>query len=883
MNKKRRKTFDEKLRLNTERQNQNGSKSIIENSKLKHGDDYTDKIIRDNERFKDKFNEAHSKRYFSETEDKGGDYSNRRYKLAEEKVQSQEEVKTFSENYDYNPTEQEKINIKESYEDLNISSKETDSKYSTTNIKQKTDSQTQNRESVFISSDSQKDDDKFKNEQIKKDQLKRQAEAFRKEEEYKNKANEATELYDPLSKDNDNDGIPDRYDNNFKDSDYYESTYDVEEPKNEEAYQQVNDSSIYKKEQNRKIGKDFRKQPSDSKKKNFDKKKYDPLEMDTDNDGIADRYDNNFKDSDYFESTFDVEDPNLESKEKKKAKVKKEQNRKIGEDFRKNQTNKEIYQEGNKKKNFSDNNFTRTKGKEDKSKSSKNGDKKKNKSKDLSKAKKEKVYASGMLVGAKKSQDVAKSYLSSGSEDNVGVEGAEKTLGASSKLIHHKQKSINKRRDKEKYLLYENDYELREKKSKLEFRDDVKDTNKSKEYGRKQSYRQFQKNKQKKNAVQSRTHTRFRDRVKRNLKEITFSAKNFIARKSKALLIILASVVIIGTFFINFGGSSLSVLMNTTNSTLTTTYLSSQNVLSGIDQSFSSKEQELRNEIEKVETNYPGYDEYIINNGEYIGHNVHELLSYITSRFGEVKNVSEVESYLEELFNSMYQVDYSEEVEIRYRTVTETYVDEYGNEYEESHEEPYEYKKLIVTVNKRSMDSIIREIFTGYPDNLEHYEALFQAQGNMREAFGNSNLIAWNGGVGGGQEYEASGEVQKRIVDAAYITPSPGPGWCAMWVSQVYQNAGLGYLGGNANDMYRNFTYTSDPSKLEVGMVVAVESSSSGGELGLIYGHVGIYIGDGKVMDNIGVVRVTTLDDWINTFCKHSPVGFGFPPSVAGY
>ena len=36
-------------------------------------------------------------------------------------------------------------------------------------------------------------------------------------------------FYDPLTKDLDNDGIPDRYDNDFKDSDYFESTYDVED------------------------------------------------------------------------------------------------------------------------------------------------------------------------------------------------------------------------------------------------------------------------------------------------------------------------------------------------------------------------------------------------------------------------------------------------------------------------------------------------------------------------------------------------------------------------------------------------------------------------------------------------------------------------------
>ena len=46
-----------------------------------------------------------------------------------------------------------------------------------------------------------------------------------------------------------------------------------------------------------------------------DGKIYDPLGQDLDNDGIIDRYDNDFRDSDYFESTYDVDD-NLPQKEK---------------------------------------------------------------------------------------------------------------------------------------------------------------------------------------------------------------------------------------------------------------------------------------------------------------------------------------------------------------------------------------------------------------------------------------------------------------------------------------------------------------------------------------------------------------------------------------
>ncbi|HEM4107017.1 TPA: DEAD/DEAH box helicase family protein [Streptococcus suis] len=50
-------------------------------------------------------------------------------------------------------------------------------------------------------------------------------------------------FYDPLAKDLDNDGIPDRYDNDFKDSDYFESTYDVEDNLHtkEEATQKTGD------------------------------------------------------------------------------------------------------------------------------------------------------------------------------------------------------------------------------------------------------------------------------------------------------------------------------------------------------------------------------------------------------------------------------------------------------------------------------------------------------------------------------------------------------------------------------------------------------------------------------------------------------------------
>lgn len=105
----------------------------------------------------------------------------------------------------------------------------------------------------------------------------------------------------------------------------------------------------------------------------------------------------------------------------------------------------------------------------------------------------------------------------------------------------------------------------------------------------------------------------------------------------------------------------------------------------------------------------------------------------------------------------------------------------------------------------------------------------------------------------------------QAIVNACYRVGSPGSGLCAMWVSQVYSAAGYGYPGGNANNMYWNFCTSSNKGDLQPGMIVAV-STWTGTSAGRVYGHVGIYIGGGMVMHNVGSIQTMGLDTWINTY-----------------
>ena len=116
---------------------------------------------------------------------------------------------------------------------------------------------------------------------------------------------------------------------------------------------------------------------------------------------------------------------------------------------------------------------------------------------------------------------------------------------------------------------------------------------------------------------------------------------------------------------------------------------------------------------------------------------------------------------------------------------------------------------------------------------------------------------------------------QRSVVDSAYHTPSPGRGLCAMWVSQVISNAGFGYYGGDANQLYDQWLTLTDVRQLKVGMCVGV-SRHSHTRLGRIYGHIGIYIGNGRVMDNVGEIRIVPLSWWISWYGDLVPVHYGW-------
>ena len=590
---------------------------------------------------------------------------------------------------------------------------------------------------------------------------------------------------------------------------------------------------------------------------------YDPLGKDLDNDGIIDRYDNDFRDSDYFESTYDVED-NLHTKEDIMESSSKKHN-----------AQKKLY----KRKNYSDKVYTRKK--EDNPADDKTEGKKSSKEMIQGREKKKSAKVS-VLSGLARGSEAVRDYLSHGSDENQGVETGEKIADGNSKLLHGIKNYADKKKAKKSYNLSKKDYKIRKRKSKLEFREAKEELKKTKEYKQANAFKKFQKKKQMKSAIGKRNKSRLRDRIKESLIGTLKSSKEMLLRKAKGLMMIVIGLIILGTFIIQFAGTSMIGMINSTSGVLTTTYLSDQNVLSEINQQFSGLEEGLQDEISSVESNYPGYDEYIIEKEGEIGHNTHELLSYITSRCGEIKDSKEAQSIIHDLFTKMYDLSYREEIEIRYRTVTETYTDEDGNEHTESHEEAYEYKKLIVTLKKREMDSVVREIFAEYPDNVLHYEALLASKGNMETVFGsgNGNLseivdnpdfsnpgIAFDDVTVKALFNEAEKHIGKRYVFGAN---GPNNFDCSSFVCWSFTHSGVKNMPRTtAWGIYKTYCNPVSPSEAKAGDIIFFKNTYDSGSP---ISHVGIYAGNGMMIHAGDPIRFVSIN---TPYWREHFYGFG--------
>ena len=186
------------------------------------------------------------------------------------------------------------------------------------------------------------------------------------------------------------------------------------------------------------------------------------------------------------------------------------------------------------------------------------------------------------------------------------------------------------------------------------------------------------------------------------------------ARKNAGLLVTLGIMALLLMMIMVSVSSCGAMFADTQSTILAASYLSKPKEIDAADLQLTRLELDLQNEIDRVETDYPGYDEYSYNLGA-IGHNPFTLISYLSAVHTEF-TAGEVESEIQALFDEMYTLTLTPDTETRTRTVTKTGTrtvtdpvtgEETEEEYEYEEEEEYEVSILRVTLTAIPLESLV--------------------------------------------------------------------------------------------------------------------------------------------------------------------------------
>ena len=340
---------------------------------------------------------------------------------------------------------------------------------------------------------------------------------------------------------------------------------------------------------------------------------------------------------------------------------------------------------------------------------------------------------------------------------------------------------------------------------------------------------------------------------------ITEKAFQFVQSHSHIII----GIAAVGLLVLVIAGSvsSCSVLINGGgNVVLGTSYTAEDEDLKGVETDYTRLEDKLRKQIDRIETDHPGYDEYRYNLAE-IGHNPYELASLLTVEF-ENYTRSQVQARLQSIFDAQYELKLEERVEIRTRTVHSSSTDpETGETTDESYEEEYEYYILNVTLINRGTDYVARN--SGLTDDqLQRYEVTLECRGNRDDLFAGIAFATPDGAGSSGeyQDYDIPGEAltdekfRKMITEAEkylgypYVWGGSSPSTsfdCSGFVSWVINHCGNGWNVGRqtANGLMGKCDIIPKSEAKPGDLIFFQKTYNTSGA-----SHVGIYVGNGMMI-----------------------------------
>ncbi len=323
----------------------------------------------------------------------------------------------------------------------------------------------------------------------------------------------------------------------------------------------------------------------------------------------------------------------------------------------------------------------------------------------------------------------------------------------------------------------------------------------------------------------------------------------------KVLLIILGIALLVMVFSGMF--SSCTAMFNAGGQVMVgTSFTAEDEDILGTEEDYTEMENDLREEIDNIETTHPGYDEYRYYLDE-IGHNPYELAAYLTVVY-EAYTREQVQAEIARLFEEQYELKLETIVERRSTTTT--------NPDGSTSTTYYNYYILEVTLINKGLGTVI-DASGLTEDQKQRYEVILELMGNRPDIFGD-DIYATPGGGSTGEytDYDIPGEAltdtafanmireAEKYLGYPYVWGGSSPSTsfdCSGFVSWVINNCGNGWsVGRQTANGLKNLCDIIPPSEAKSGDLIFFQGtySTTGAS------HVGIYVGGG-MMIHCGNVR----------------------------
>ena len=347
------------------------------------------------------------------------------------------------------------------------------------------------------------------------------------------------------------------------------------------------------------------------------------------------------------------------------------------------------------------------------------------------------------------------------------------------------------------------------------------------------------------------------------LGEITDFFKGF-ATKHKGILLAIGIFAFLFVMLSSSLSSCSMLLQSGSGMVVSGTYIAEDQEILEAENAYLALEQKLQRELAELESTHPGFDEYRYQVDQ-IGHNPHELISFLTLKHEDFK-AKDVQETLQSLLSQQYSLSFREETETRYRTETTTSTDPVtGETVTETEEVPYEYRILYVTLKNKGLGIVTAENLT--ENEKSRYALLLRTRGNKPHLFAD-NIYA---NPKEGENYKIPKEAlsdpsfaslmkeAEKYLGYPYVWGGSSPSTsfdCSGFVCWVYTKSGVANIPRTTAQGIYNQCATVSASEARPGDIIFFTGTYDSGSP---VSHVGIYVGNGMMLHCGSPIQYTSI------------------------